>query len=119
MATMAEILAKKAAEAAGAIPSHPKALDMLKPAADQLGGIASGMQANALPESTQAPKPLHEKNEEKAKAAIAVFEDSNLRHFVNVNGQRVKAVNGFFYAETEEDVAMLKNYEARGYVKEV
>lgn len=117
MATMAEILAKKAAEAAGAIPTHPKALDLLKKPSEPLGGLASGMQANKLPESTPAPKPLVEKDEAKAAEALAVFEDGHLRHFINNSGQRVKAHNGFFYAMTEEDVVMLKDYEARGYVK--
>jgi len=120
MASMQELLAQRQAQAAakadGAIKSP---LEGIK--TPPLGTLAAGMQsAVSSPDTTTVNlMPTKEMNSELAAKAKAVYETVSLRRFFPRNLKKVEAINGFFYAETDEEVAELEHFAKAGKVIKV
>lgn len=119
MANLQEIMARnqaaKAAEASGALPKHPSALEALKP---MQGAIATGMQSVVAGADTKTapliPKQVFDPK--LAEGSVGVYKDISLKQFVGHNNKMVRAVNGFFYAMADKDADLLEYYAGRRVV---
>jgi hypothetical protein len=58
-------------------------------------------------------------DEARASKAIGVYRALNLRKFFRASGNPVKPVDGFYYAETDEDASALDHFHKAGKVQKV
>lgn len=105
--------AVKAAEGAGA-PMHPA-----------IPNIATGMQGSASVVSLDAPGlndilPIAtDPDPEKQAKALGTFRADGLRRFWLKNVSQVVPDNGYFYAQTDEELAELKHFAKTNQVTEI
>ena len=116
MPTLDEIQAKnaalKAASAAGAAPQKPAAIA----SAVQTGIQSSAESVGEVP--TEVMADITKLDEERAKKALGVFKAIWLRKYF-ISAVRHNPVDGYFYAETKEQLKNLKHFEALGKVEAV
>lgn len=112
-----EMLAEKQAEMA-ALAASGAGLNKDEIAAKLATGAnqATGMASSTAGVSTMPtiPKPIKGEIDTKlAEASIAVYEDNDFKPMKKVirnSGTATKAVEGFFYAQDEEDIKLLDHY---------
>lgn len=89
--------------------------------------MATGMQTSASGVEVRANDPRLarsadakdiEPNPDKMKGTKGVFRAVDIVHYFLGNGTERRAVDGFFYAKTDEDMAMLNHYKEIGVVEE-
>lgn len=108
-----DTLKAKAKEAQATDTATPK---LNEASVTQATGMASQVSSA---DTVQEKRPVAELNSDLAANAIAVFEDIRpIRQIFPTSG-KLKAIDGFFYPSKELEVAALKEFEAKRYVKQV
>lgn len=104
MASLQQILAAKAQQ-------NLQTAKAAAPVNTAAGNIQTGMASSSYGRlRSEVSFQNKELNKERARAALAVYEDIKLRLIPRGKGQAFKSENGYFYVETEFDQMLISGY---------
>ena len=113
--------ALKSAQAAGAIPGKATSETSAGAGLSTVAVGLQGSQESAGLLSAASPNQIVTgvMDKEKAASALGVFMATHLRKYTRKGGTWVKPQNGYYYAQDQQDLDVLRHHASEGRVEEV